>query len=52
MTDKGVGKKISRGGGATEKDRNIEKQTKIALLSFFRGGNETKDRKITKKTQK
>jgi len=53
--DKGVGRKISRGGESNEKMAKIcNKVPKIALLCLFqRGeGQRKKDRKMTKKSKK
>jgi len=51
---KGVGRKISREGGTTEKRlKNSKKRPKIALLSLFQGGGQRKkDQKIAKKYRK
>jgi len=35
---KGVGRKISRGGGGEATKKKKEKEQKIALLSLFQGG--------------
>jgi len=52
LPGKGVGRKFSRGRGATEKRPKISKQyRKIALFSLLQGGQRKKDRKIAKKAE-